>query len=193
MPSSTLLVIIIGVYFLLMILFLIVYGSRIRTAPPNQVMVISGRKHIVQDPETNEVHTVGYRLVRGGRAFVWPLLESVETISLELVPVDVEVKDMLTDDMTPVSLSGTAQVKVRSDFAGLSIAVENLLSKSRAEIADIARDLSIKHIYAVAGKWSAAALQKDRTGFAQSVQHAAALDLASIGLQIDSFVIKELA
>ena len=49
--------------------------------PPNAVAIFSGRKHKLPDGRI-----VGYRMVRGGAAFRWPLLEQVDYLSLRALP-----------------------------------------------------------------------------------------------------------
>jgi len=59
---------------------LVVYASRVKKVGPNQVLIISGRgegrRHELETASSN------FRIVTGGRTFVWPVLERVDDLSL---------------------------------------------------------------------------------------------------------------
>ena len=59
--------------------------------PPNAVAIFSGRKHNLPDGRI-----VGYRMVRGGAAFRWPLLEQVDYLSLNVFTIPLEIKRAYT-------------------------------------------------------------------------------------------------
>src|SRR3954471_3350330 len=55
---------------------------------PNEVLVVSGRKRRILDPDKT-TRTVGYRIIKGGGAFVWPVVEKAQRLSLELMTLEV--------------------------------------------------------------------------------------------------------
>ena len=99
--------------------FVIVYSSRIKKVGPNEVLVVSGFRHkiLVGQDEADKpiVEERGYRIITGGRAFIWPILERVDYLSLELMTIDVAVKEVYTVQGVPVMVEGVAQVKIGSD------------------------------------------------------------------------------
>lgn len=50
-------------------------------------------------------------LVPGGRAFVWPAIQSVQRISLNTMTLQVESPTVYTSQGVPISVTGIAQVK----------------------------------------------------------------------------------
>ena len=151
------------VLFFVLVTVLVVYLSRIRTVGPNEVLIVSGRKRQYTDPLTGETVERGYRIVKGGRSFIMPVLERVDVLSLELLTIEVSIDDVYTLQGVPISLDGVAQIKIASDDVSIQTAAERFLSKSR-----------------------------ERDKFAQSVQEVSADDLKNMGLSIDSFVIKDI-
>ncbi|MCZ7546201.1 MAG: SPFH domain-containing protein [Anaerolineae bacterium] len=187
----------IGVTALVILIFVlltiaIVYVMRVKKVPPNQVLVISGRTKKSKNPKTGEVETVGYRLVRGGRAFIWPVFERVDLLSLELMTIEVGIADVYTSQGVPVSLDSVAQIKVASDDVSIATAAERFLFKTRAEIMDVAHETMAGHLRAIVGALTVEEIYRDRDAFAQRVQEVSAGDLANMGLGIDSFVIKDI-
>ena len=64
-------------------------AKRYRKVGPNQVMVISGRRHKAQTAR-GEQDVTGYRIRKGGGAFIFPLLERVDMPTQPPPPFTVE-------------------------------------------------------------------------------------------------------
>ncbi|NJL92269.1 MAG: flotillin family protein [Anaerolineae bacterium] len=181
-------IVVFGLLIFVMLVGTIVYLSRLYKVGPNQVMVISGREH--KDPQTGEV--LSYRIVKGGRAFVYPFLERVDWLSLEIMTIEVAVDNVYTIQGVPVSLEGVAQIKIASDNVSIRTAAERFLSKQRAEIINIAHETLAGHLRAICGTLTVEEIYRERDKFAQEVADVSATDLANMGLGIDSFVIKDI-
>lgn len=182
----------IGAFVILLFLFIVitlvaVWATRVRKVGPNEVLVISGRRR--RNPVTGEIEP--YRIVKGGRAFIWPILERVDVLSLEIMTIEVITDDVYTKQGVPVTLEGVAQIKVASDDVSIRTAAERFLSKSTAEIRNVAHETLAGHLRAIIGTLTVEEIYRERDKFAQSVQDVSASDLANMGLGIDSFVIKD--
>src|SRR5690554_2229529 len=182
----------IAAFVILLFLFIVftlvaVWATRVRKVGPNEVLVISGRRR--RSPTTGEVEP--YRIVKGGRAFIWPILERVDVLSLEIMTIEVITDDVYTKQGVPVTLEGVAQIKVASDDVSIRTAAERFLSKSTAEIRNVAHETLAGHLRAIIGTLTVEEIYRERDKFAQSVQDVSASDLANMGLGIDSFVIKD--
>jgi flotillin len=89
------------VLFFVLITVLVVYLSRIRTIGPNEVLIISGRKRITVNSVTGEKEEQSYRVVKAGRAFIWPVIERVDVLSLELLTIEISIDDVYTAQGSP--------------------------------------------------------------------------------------------
>src|ERR1051325_5760345 len=69
--------------------------SRYTKVGPNEVLVVSGRKHRYVDPDGTERVRV-FRIVKGGGTFVYPIVEKVDILSLELLTIDVQTPEVYT-------------------------------------------------------------------------------------------------
>ena len=171
---------------------LFLYASRYRKVGPNEVLVISGRRRKRLMPSGESVE-VGYRVCKGGGAFVWPILEKYDTLSLELLTLGVGTKDeVYTVQGVPVLVDGVAQVKVRGDDVSIGTASEQFLSKGREEVARVAMQTLEGHLRAILGTMTVEDIYKNRDAFSNRVQDVAASDLANMGLQIVSFTLKDI-
>ena len=114
-------------------MFIAIWASRYTKVGPNQVLVISGRKHRIADPD-GTLRDVGFRIVKGGGVFVWPVYEKVDILSLELLTIDVQTPEVYTSKGVPVKVDGVAQIKVKGDDISIATASEQFLSKTTDEI-----------------------------------------------------------
>jgi flotillin len=164
-----------------------VYASRVQKVGPNEVLVISGRQR--RNPQTGEKEP--YRIVKGGRAFIWPILERVDRIMLEIMTIEVTTEKVYTKQGVAITLEGVAQIKIASDDVSIRTAAERFLSKTRAEIINVAHETLAGHLRGIIGTLTVEEIYRERDKFAQSVQEVSASDLANMGLGIDTFVIKD--
>jgi flotillin len=174
----------------LLVLFFITLAARYTKVGPNEVLVISGRKRTVSDERGRRV--VGYRILQGGGTVVWPVLEQVHTMSLELMNLEVKTPEVYTVHGVPVAVDGVVQLKIRGDDASIVIAAEQFLSKSSGDIMKTALQVAEGYMRAVLGTLSIEEIYTKRNEFAQRVSEMAAPVLAKMGLEIVSLTIKDI-
>ena len=103
--------------------------SLIRVCPPHQVLVVTGTKTRVQGKE------YGFRLQKGGWTFVIPYIQSVQSLDLSIIPINVRIEGVNAANGITVGADATACVCVDDeDETLLYSAVERLMGKSRQEI-----------------------------------------------------------
>lgn len=181
----------VGALFIVLFIFAGIWASRYTKVGPNQVLVISGRKHRLTDPDGN-VREIGFRVVKGGGVFVWPVFEKVDILSLELLTIDVQTPEVYTSKGVPVKVDGVAQVKVKGDDISIATAAEQFLSKGVDEIKNIATQTLEGHLRAILGTMTVEDIYQNRDAFASKVQEVAAGDMANMGLTIISFTIRDI-
>jgi flotillin len=189
--GATLLAGAIAVILLIVFMFLIIWASRYTKVGPNQVLVISGRKRRMTDPDGN-VREVGFRIVKGGGVFVYPVIEKVDILSLEILTIDVQTPEVYTSKGVPVKVDGVAQIKVKGDDISIATAAEQFLSKAVDDIKNIATQTLEGHLRAILGTMTVEDIYQNRDAFASKVQEVAAGDMANMGLGIVSFTIRDI-
>ncbi len=172
-------------------IFIMVYISRYVKVGPNEALVVSGRKRRVSDSKGG-LRDVGFRVVKGGATFVWPVFEKAETLSLELMTIDVKTPEVYTSTGVPVMVDGVSQVKVKGDEMAIGSAAERFLGKTPNEIMNTALHTLEGHLRAIIGHMTVEELYQNREKFAQKVQEVSAGDFTTMGLAIDSFTIKDI-
>lgn len=171
--------------------FGLVWASRYTKVGPNEVLIVSGRQYRQADPD-GTVRNRGFRIVKGGGTFVYPVIEKVDILSLELLTIDVQTPEVYTSKGVPVRVDGVAQIKVKGDDVSIATAAEQFLSKDTAAIMNIAMQTMEGHLRAILGTMTVEEIYQNRDAFAQKVQEVAAGDMANMGLGIVSFTIRDI-
>jgi len=165
---------------------ILLYSWRYKKVPPDRAMVVYGRKQIGKK---------GYQVISGGAKFIYPIIESYEFLPLDVRTLDVNVNDIVTDvarSGAKVNIKTVAQVKVSSDPATMDTAAEHLLHKSDSEINEIAMKTLEGHVRGVCATLTVELINSDRDAISSQIQTMAAADLKNMGIDIRSFVIRDL-
>lgn len=180
--------IVLVVFILLMLL--IVFISKYQTAKPDEALIISGSylgsKNVHADESGNKI-----KIVRGGGAFVLPVFQRSNRISLLSSKLDVSTPEVYTEQGVPVMCDGTSIIKIGSSVEEIATAAEQFLGKTREELENEAREVLEGHLRSILGSMTVEEIYQNRDKFSQSVQEVASVDLAKMGLIIVSFTIKE--
>lgn len=184
----TLLAIIIPIAGLVLIAMLV--ASRYKTVSPDEAMIITGSglggKNVLTDESGRRV-----KIVRGGGAFIWPIVQQREQLSLLSHKLDVTTPEVYTVQGVPVMTDGVAVIKVGSSVEDVATAAEQFLGKPNEALRSEAREVLEGHLRAILGQLTVEEVYRNRDKFAQEVQEVAARDLKKMGLQIVSFTIKD--
>jgi flotillin len=147
--------------------------------PPNQALILSGGRRSVGD------RTVGYRVVRGGRAMRKPLFERYDVIDLRNINIDVQVNGAFSKGGIPLNVQGVANVKLPGEEPLLANAVERFLGRSREEILLIAKETLEGNLRGVLAQLTPEEVNEDKNRFAQILVEEAEHDMARVGLELD--------
>lgn len=105
----------------------------------------------------------------GGGAFIEPIIEKADILSLEVMTLDIRLSEVYAGSGIPISVDGVAQVKVDSKEEMIATATEQFLSKSPSEMLDIARQTPEGHLGAILGTMTIEQIYKEREKFGQNL------------------------
>jgi flotillin len=177
---------------------LLVYGFRTRSkvSVMRRVPVVESEGgdggHAREYTISTEDAEVNYRIVRGGWTLVFPVVHEVKELDLSLMTLEVVVQNVLSSKAVPITVDGIAQIKIGGDETYIATAAEQLLDKDQMEVEHVAKETLMGHLRAIIGLMTVENVYKDREEFAQRVLEVAVDDLAGMGLEIVSFVIKDI-
>ncbi|MCB9510091.1 MAG: flotillin [Deferribacteres bacterium] len=173
----------------LVILTVMLFISRfLLICHPNEVIVLSGRRRQVADGAT-----VGYRIIRGGRALRIPILEKAARMSLETIPLELSVQNAYSRGGIPLKVEAIANIKIDSSEPAFGNAVERFLNKPQGDIHEIAKDTLEGNLRGVLATLTPEEVNEDRLKFAGSLIDEADSDLKQLGLQLDTLKIQNVS
>ena len=149
-----------------------------KKAPPNTAMVITGPK--------------GSRTVVGQGCFIIPVLQRVDTMSLENIQSDFTSRDEIpTRDAINIMVDAVANVAIAKDADGLKIAASKFLGYSINQIREIITPVFEGNIREIISQTTLKELiQGDKKEFAERVIENVTPNLRDMGLELTTFNIQ---
>ena len=160
------------------VLMMWIIGTLFRRVGPNRALIVYGWG--------------GTHIVTGGGKVVWPLFQSFQELSLELMSFDVAPEQQLyTSQGVAVAVEAVAQIKVKSDPESIRTAAEQFLTKPPAEREALLRLVMEGHLRGIVGLLKVEEIVKEPEIVAGRVRDSVSDDLNKMGLEVVSFTIKK--
>jgi len=161
-----------------LLLLMWVVGTLFRRVGPNRALIVYGWG--------------GTHIVTGGGRVVWPLFQSFQELSLELMSFDVAPEQQLyTSQGVAVAVEAVSQIKVRSDPESIRTAAEQFLTKPPDEREALLRLVMEGHLRGIVGLLKVEEIVKEPEIVAGRVRDSVSDDLNKMGLEVVSFTIKK--
>jgi flotillin len=177
----------IAVFFGVIAIFLIIafINYNVVICRPNEIVILSGRQRKGPDGEK-----LGYRIIRGGRGFKWPLIESVNRLSLTTRSIKINLGKVLCSGMIPVEIEGRANIKLAGrTHEGMENAIERFLGKSEDNIDKTAQQVIEGILRGIMAEYSPENANTQRIEVMKQVASRAKEELKKLGIVLDSFQI----
>lgn len=173
---TTLIGIVVGI--IVILLFVALFWKK---APQDKAIVVTGLKK---------------RVISGAGGIVIPIFEQVDRISLENMKVEIKTFGSLDSNGVPIDTDGVAIIKVRSEKDSILQAVEQFNTGREKEtiqvIKSTVQDVLEGKLREIISKMSIEEIYKDREMFANQVESVAKSDLERMGLEINTFTIRDI-
>ncbi|MFM1653709.1 SPFH domain-containing protein [Brevibacillus sp. B_LB10_24] len=168
----------------------ITFWARYKTVGADQAMIVTGSylgsKNVLTDEQGRKM-----KIVRGGGAFILPIFQQANYISLLSQKLEVSTPEVYTEQGVPVMADGTAIIKVGGSIEEIATAAEQFMGKTDEALKAEAQEVLEGYLRAILGSMTVEEIYRNRERFAQEVQAVAAKDLKKMGLTVVSFTIKE--
>jgi len=168
------------------ILMLIIFiKANVVICNPNELAIISGRQR--KGPDGTKI---GYRVLRGGRGFKWPIIESVKRLPLTTRTIKINLNKVLCSGMIPIDIEGRANIKLAGLVEkGLNNAIERFLGKSEDIIDKTAMQIIEGNLRGILAGFTPEEANVNRIDYVKSTVEASREELAQLGIVLDSFQI----
>lgn len=179
-----------GIVAFLLIALIAVFITKYRTAGPDEALIVTGsylgNKNVHVDESGNRI-----KIIRGGGAFIFPVFQQAEPLSLLSSKLEVTTPEVYTEQGVPVMADGVAIIKIGGSIEEIATAAEQFLGKAKEDRENEAKEVLEGHLRSILGSMTVEEIYKNRDKFSQEVQRVASQDLAKMGLVIVSFTIKD--
>jgi flotillin len=166
----------------LAVVLLICLGIRVglyQKVGPNQALIVFGMEHP--------------RVIQGGGAIVWPMIESAELLSLDPVSFDVAPpQDLSTQQGVAVAVEAVAQIRVKPDTESILAAAEQFVRQSPVARENLIRRSMEGHLRRIVGQLTVEEIVQQPETVASRLREDVAGDLDTLGLEVISVTIKHI-
>jgi len=152
--------------------FLILLVKRYKRCPSNRVLVIYGK--------TGGGNAA--KCIHGGGAFVLPLIQDYDYMSLEPIQIEIPLKGALSIENIRVNVPSVFTVAVGTDSSTMQNAAIRLLGLDTAEIKHQAADIIFGQLRQVIASMRIEDINRDRDKFLHSILTSLEPELLKIGL-----------
>jgi flotillin len=185
--------VLIGIVIVVLVLLALLFSKQYRKVGPNEVLIISGgRKRSTLTPDGTK-RRVGYRYRLGGGTFVWPFLETVDVLPIDVINLSIKTPEVLTHEGITLMAEASAQVKIKSDEDSIDCAAEQFLGSGKEGIRDVAGTILDGKMRAAIGTLTVDKIYRGRQDFADIVTQSVEDEFTQMGLSLISFALKEIS
>ncbi|MBX3152336.1 flotillin family protein [Candidatus Obscuribacterales bacterium] len=131
------------------------------------------------------------KIVVGGGTIVLPIVNRMDTLSLEVMAIEMRCDATWTSDGIPLSVECVAQVKVRVDEQSIEKAAEHFLGKDIGQIKTLAQDVLMKQLRSSSSTMTAEKIIRDPNSLALRLEEGSNNELEKFGLTVVLCTIKE--
>src|ERR1700723_1550943 len=161
----------VGLMLLALIFLMAMFARLFRKAGPHEALIVYGFR--------------GTRIVKGRGTVIFPMVESVRGLSLELMSFDVAPQqDLYTRQGVAVTVEAVAQIKVRSDQESILTAAEQFLTKSDQEREGLIRLVMEGHLRGIIGQLTVEQIVKEPEMVAERMRSTCMDDMSKMGLEV---------
>lgn len=148
--------------------------TRYRKCKPDQVMVIYGKSG----------RNKSAKLLHGGAAFIWPIFQGVEYMSLRPFQVDCFLKGAISQQNIRVNVPTIITAAISTDEGIMQNAAQRLLGRPHDEIENDVKDLAYGQMRAIISEMTIEGLNNNRDEFVDKIRTQLETELNKLGLTI---------
>jgi len=162
--------------------FILVIARRYKRCPSNRILVIYGKTGTGRSS----------RCIHGGAAFVYPLIQNYEYLSLDPVQIEIPLQGALSIENIRVNVPSVFTVAIGTDEETMNNAAIRLLGLPTQQIIKQAEDMIFGQLRQVIASMRIDEINRDRDVFLSKIQTSLEPELKKIGLVLINVNIKDI-
>lgn len=166
----------------LVILSTIIILTRYRKARPDEILIKYGKMN----------GSKAAKIVRGNGAFIWPIINAYETMSLQPIQLNLDFRQAISKENIRVDVPSNVVVAVSSDPDLQQLAVERLLGMSTEDLKRLVAETVYGQMRIVIAQMTIVELNSDRETFQIKVMENVTNELKKFGLELKNINIQDI-
>ncbi len=157
------------------------WASRYKKCPSNKVLVVYGKIRGEKSAKT----------LHGGGAFIWPIIQSYQFMSLEPIQLKVDLRGALAANNIRVNVPSTFTVALDTDPVMMNTAAVRLLGISQTDIEELASEIIFGQLRLVVAQMEIEEINKDRETFEKNIRELVGKELRTVGVKLINVNIRD--
>ncbi len=158
---------------------LIAVLARYKKCPSDNILVIYGKVGKGADGDMASA-----KCIHGGAAFIWPVFQSYQFMSLTPMAITVDLKNALSKQNIRIDVPSRFTVGISTEPGVMQNAAERLLGLKLNEIEELAKDIIFGQLRLVVATMDIEEINTDRDLFLEAVSRNVETELKKIGLRL---------
>jgi flotillin len=172
-----------ALFAVLIFTMVVLLSRRYKRCSSNAVMVIYGKVGGRGAPA---------KCLHGGAAFIWPLIQDFQYLSLEPIQIDIPLSDALSMENIRVKVPSVFTVAIGTTPEVMQNASVRLLGLDQNHVKKQAEDIIFGQLRQVIASMKIDDINRDRDGFLHNIQNSLEPELKKIGLVLINVNIKDI-
>jgi flotillin len=124
------------------------------------------------------------KVLHGGGAFIWPVIQDYQWLSLKPIPIDIDLRNALSKQNIRIDVPSTFTIAVSTDPDVMINAAERLLGMDNVSISGLAKDIILGQLRLVIATMDIEEINSDRDKFLSAIQNNLEGELDKVGLRL---------
>jgi flotillin len=174
MVGLSFMVLAIAAFVVLLVVNVVYLASRYRRCPSDKILVVYGKVGAGQS--ANCIH--------GGGAFIWPLIQDYEYMSLTPMTINIPLQKALSMQNIRINVPSTFTVGISTEPAIMNNAAERLLNLQEEQIEEMAKEIIFGQLRLTVASLTIEQINQDRESFLEAIRKNVAPELNKVGLYL---------
>jgi len=161
--------------------------ARYKKCPSDKLLVVYGRVG-----SNKEGGKASAKTLRGGGAFIWPVIQGYGFLDLKPMTLDVNLTGALSKQNIRVDVPSTFTISISGEEKIKENASEKLLGLEKRSIEELARDIIFGQLRLVVSQMTIEELNSNRDKFLGSIKDNLEDELTKVGLKLLNVNIKDI-
>ncbi len=166
--------VLVGAAAVLIFSMILALASRYKKCPSDRILVVYGK---VGSGKSAQCY-------HGGAAFIWPIIQDYQYLSLTPLPIDIKLEGALSKQNIRVNTPSTFTVGISTEPGVMENAAERLLGLTLQHVNELAKDIIFGQMRVVIATMDIEEINADRDKLIANISTGVEVELKKVGLRL---------